>query len=591
MSSEMLWVIGVLVGAVVLFATEWISVDVAALLVMTILMLSGTLSSQEGIGGFSDSATVTVAAMFILSAGLSRTGAVNAIADRLARIVKKSFWLGLATLMLSVGTISAFINNTACVALFLPIALMLARVAQVSPSKLLMPVSFAAILGGTCTLIGTSPNLVVNSVAVSHGLEPFGMFEFGQLGLLTLVMGSVYMLILGTRLIPDRRSSSELTNTFAMGDYLTEIVLLPEASSVGKLVGESPLVHDLDIDILQIYRDADVLSVPLSDVRLHANDILRVRCDVEKLRKLQGKQGIQFKSNLRLTESTMDTREVVLVEAVIAPASLLVGRSLKQINFRARFGATAIAIRHHEELLHENLGNVPLRAGDVLLIEARRDHLGTLKGNSNFVLISETEESWFRRRRIPVAVLIFAAVVTAVTLGASTVLAALMGALMMVLTGCLTVEEAYRALDLKVLFMIAGSLSLGAALEKTGTAVYLAERFASSLGGFGSFAVVGGVYLITMILTELISNAATAALVSPLAIGIGLSLGLDPRPLLVAVTFASSASFMTPVGYQTNTMIFGPGQYRFSDFLRVGVPLNLMCWALATVMIPLLWPL
>lgn len=585
-------VLVVLVAAVVLFATEALTVDLVALLVLTVLMLFGILTPSEGFAGFSDAATVTIGAMFVLSAGLSRTGAVNAMADRLAGALKRNFWGGVAILMLAVGFISAFINNTACVALFLPISLTLARAARVSPSKLLMPVSFAAILGGTCSLIGTSPNLVVSSIAASHGLEPFSMFEFTKLGAVTLVVGSVYMLTVGIRLIPDRRPTSELTRTFGMADYLTEIVLLPQASSVGKLLGVSPLIQDLDIDVLEIHRDGDVMLVPLATVKLEANDILRVRCDVDKLRKLQGKKGIRLKSNLNLTDEAMDTQEAVLVEGVISPSSPLVGRSLKDFNFRARFGATAIAIRHHDKLLHENLGDVPLRAGDALLIEARRDQLAALKGHPAFVLVTETEESWFRSKRLVAAVAIFSGVVLAASAGhVPMVVAALPGALFMVLAGCLTIEEAYRSLDLKVLFMIAGALSLGTALEKTGAADLVAQAFSAELGAYGPYAIVGGLYLLAMVLTEMISNAATAALLAPLAISVGLTLGVDPRPLLISVTFASSASFMTPVGYQTNAMIFGPGQYRFSDFLRVGVPLNLLCWLVATLLIPWFWPL
>ncbi|MBI3928282.1 MAG: SLC13 family permease [Armatimonadetes bacterium] len=591
MTQDMQITAVILFVAVLLFVTEKISVDLVALLTVCALTISGILTPSEGFSGFGDAATVTVAAMFILGAGLSRTGAVNRLADFLTPIIKRNLWMGMAIMMLTISAVSGFINNTACVAVFMPIALSLSRIAQVSPSKLLMPTSFAAILGGTCTLIGTSPNIVVSSIAVQHGEPPFGMFEFSQLGLLTAVVGTVYMLFLGIPLIPARRPAGDLTGSFGMGEYLTDIVLLPDAPSVGKTLEQSPLIQDLDIDVLEIRRDGEILPVPGTHVVLRADDILRVRCDVEKLRKLQQKKGIRLTAS-GLTDKELRSGEAELVEAVVARGSLLDGETLAEANFRSRFGATAIAIRHRNQVLHEGLGRVPLRAGDALLIEVSRERLELLKQHPAFVLVNESGERWFRKDKALLALGIFAAVVLLSTLEIVPInVGAVAGSIAMILTGCMRIEDAYRALDLKVLFLIAGALSLGAAIEKTGAAVLLAKFLVAQLGTMGPTVMVGGIYLIAMLLTELISNSATAALVTPLAIATAHSLGVDPRPFLIAVTFAASASFMTPVGYQTNTMIYGPGQYKFMDFIKVGGPLNLLCWINAMIVIPILWPL
>ena len=588
MTSSVVTVVVLLIAAMVFFVTEMLSVDLVALLIMSVLVLSGILTVGEAFSGFSDEATITVASMLVLGAGLSRTGAVNNLAGWLTQLIKRRFWLGIATLMVTVALVSTFINNTACVAVFLPLVITLARNANISPSKLLMPLSFAAILGGTCSLIGTSPNLLVNSIGVSHGLAPMGMFEFTSLGMITAALGITYLLVIGVRLIPDRRPSGNLSESFDVDDFLTEIVLLPEATSVGKTLENCPLIQDLDLDILEIRRSGDSIVLPGSHIELKAHDELRVRCNVEKLRTLQSRKGVRLKGSSEWDPSSYSE----LVEVVILAGSPLDGRSLAEIDFRNRFGGTAIAIRHRDELLHEGLGRVALSAGDVLLVEVHTERMGQLKLQRGFLTVSDDGEGWFRKKKAATAVGIFGLAVVLATFGTVPISAAAMaGCLVMILTGCLRLEDAYRALDLKILFLIAGTLSLGKAMEKTGAAGLAAGFLVDILGDFGPVVLLSGIYLITMILTELISNSATAVLVSPLAIATAVSLDLDPKPFLIAVTFAASASFMTPVGYQTNTMIYGPGQYKFVDFLKIGTPLNLLCWVVATVFIPVFWPL
>jgi di/tricarboxylate transporter len=591
MTFEIVFVLALLVAAVVLFITEKLRVDLVALIVMAALLVSGIITPEEGIAGFSNPATVTVAAMFVLSHGLFKTGAINLIGNGLTMIGRRSYWVAVLAMMLLIGGISAFINNTAAVALFLPIVIGLARDLRVSPSKLLMPLSFASMFGGVCTLIGTSTNILVNSIGIAHRQPPFEMFEFAPLGLIMFAAGTLYMLAIGTRLIPNRRTSKDLTETFGMGDYLTEIILLPEAKSVGKSIKDSPLIEEMDVDIIEIYRDQELLSPPSPETVLQANDLLRVRCNVEMIRKLEDRVGVVLKSGLKWRDEDLQSAEAILVEAVIAPGSPLEGRSLKEADFRNSYGATALAIRHRGTVMRENLGNIPLKAGDVLLIEVRRDRLSQLKRNQAFVVVSELPVQDFRKGKIVPALVIIAGVVIAATLNILPIVAgAIIGSVLFVATGVIDLEEAYEAIDWQVIFLLAGILTLGTALETTGAARLISSAILKTFGVWGPVAMIAAFYLLTSLLTEAMSNNASAAMIAPIAITTAETIGVSPRPFLVAVAFAASASFMTPVGYQTNTLIYGPGQYRFSDFLRVGTPLNLIFWLVATLLIPQFWP-
>jgi Trk K+ transport system NAD-binding subunit len=375
-----------------------------------------------------------------------------------------------------------------------------------------------------------------------------------------------------------------------IGDYLTEIILLPEAQSVGKMIKDSPLIQDLDIDIINVYRDGNSLR-PLSLwTVLQANDVLRVRCNIHKVQKLQEREGILLKSDTKLWDKDLKSDEITLVEAVIAPNSKLEGKSLIESQFRHDFGATVLAIRHRGEVMHENLEVAPLKAGDVLLLRLKREDLNQLKQDPAFVIVSSPGLPEFRKHKTLPALLIISAVVLTASLNIfPIVVSAILGCILMVLTRCVTLEEAYRSIEWQVIFLLAGVLTLGIALEKTGAALFISNVFVSGIGGLGPTALVSALFLLTMILTNVMSNNATAALLAPIAIGIADSMALNPRPFLMAVTFAASLSFMTPVGYQTNTIIYGPGQYKFSDFLRVGTPLNVLFWILATLLIPKIW--
>lgn len=589
MTVEILIVLGLVASAVILFATERLPVDLTALVLMATMLLSGIITPQEAISGFSNPATITVGAMFVLSAGLYRTGAVNAVGRGLARLGKKSYWLTLAVMMLVIGSISAFINNTAAVAIFLPIVLGVARDTSTSASRFLMPLSYASMFGGVCTLIGTSTNILVSSIIERRGLAPIGMFELTDMGLVFFGAGVLYMLLVGVRLIPDRGDKTE--RRLGSGDYVTEIILQPEARSVGTMLKQSPLLHELDLKSIDVFRDGRRLDDPPEQIKLQEGDHLKVRCDLENFRKIRQRRGITLKHELDQGTGGEKGEETTLVEAVIAPDSTLDRRSLKEARFRSRYGFSALAIRHQGRVMRENLETIVLRGGDVLLFDLDSRQIERLRLDRTFVVISEVQAPVFRKRKTAIALAVVTAVVASAAFGVLPIMSgAIIGCIVMVLAGCLSMEEAYESIDWKVIMLMAGVLTLGVAMEKSGAALFLSKFIVYILGGAGPTAMVAALYLFSALITAMLSNNATVALLIPIVFATADSMKIDPRPLIMAVTYAASLDFMTPFGYQTNTLIYGPGQYRFVDYLRVGTPLNILFWVLATIFIPRFWP-
>jgi len=593
---EIIIVLVVLVLAIVLFATEILSVDIVALLIMVTLIVSGVISPTEGVSGFSNSATITVASMFILSAALFKSGAVVGLGNKMAELFQYNFWIAIVATMLVVGSISAFINNTPVVAIFIPILAGAAAKSGHSLGRLLMPLSFASMFGGVCTLIGTSTNILVSGIAAENGLEPFSMFEMSKLGVIFFGTGILYMLLIGIHLIPDRENGKDLVKKFGMGAYLTEIILEAKAPSVGKKIKDSPLVKNLDIDILEVKREGQKYFMPSGEMVLQESDILKVRCDLEKIKTLKEREGIKLKSDAKFEGQDMETEELTLVEAVIAPNSQFEGKTVKNVGFRQRYGATVLAIRHRGEIMREKVANTVLRSGDTLLIEAQKDKLDVLRqlqlhGRNTFLIVSEVGLPQFKTNKIAIVVGTIAAIILLASLNILPIMvAALAGCVFLILTGCISMEESYRAIDWKVIFLLAGAMSLGVALDRSGAAVLISDFLINIVGAWGPIAIVSVLYLLTSIMTETMSNNASAVLLAPIAIAASITMEVDARPFLMAITFAASSSFMTPIGYQTNTMIYGTGNFKFIDFVKVGGPLNLIFWVIATFMIPYFFP-
>lgn len=593
---EIIIVLIVLVLAIVLFATEILSVDIVALLIMVTLIVTGVISPTEGVSGFSNSATITVASMFILSAALFKSGAVVGLGNKMAELFQYNFWIAIVATMVVVGSISAFINNTPVVAIFIPILAGAAAKSGHSLGRLLMPLSFASMFGGVCTLIGTSTNILVSGIAAENGLEPFSMFEMSKLGVIFFGTGILYMLLIGIHLIPDRENGKDLVKKFGMGDYLTEIILEDKAPSVGKKIKDSPLVKNLDIDILEVKREGQNYFMPSGEMVLLKGDILKVRCDLEKIKTLKEREGIKLKSDAKFQGQDMESEELTLVEAVIAPNSQFEGKTVKQVGFRQRYGATVLAIRHRGEIMREKVANTVLRSGDTLLIEAQKDKLDFLRqlqlhGRNTFLIVSEVGLPNFKTNKIAIVVATIAAIILIASLNILPIMvAALAGCVFLILTGCISMEESYRAIDWKVIFLLAGAMSLGVALDRSGAAVLISDFLINIVGAWGPIAIVSVLYLLTSVMTESMSNNASAVLLAPIAIAASITMEVDARPFLMAITFAASSSFMTPIGYQTNTMIYGTGNFKFIDFVKVGGPLNLIFWVIATFMIPYFFP-
>jgi di/tricarboxylate transporter len=597
---EIALVLLITAGAVYLFVTEKFRSDLVALVVLGALVLVGLagklgswlaagkwISPEEGVSGFSNPATITVAAMFVLSAGLQKTGAV-AIVGRLLGRLGRWPWLMLVVMMSLVGLVSGFINNTAAVAIFLPPVMAACARNRVSPSRFLIPLSYAAQFGGSCTLIGTSTNLLVSAVSAGAGHGAFNMFEFTRLGLVLLGAGIVYVTLIGHWLLPERRGA-QLLEAYQLGEYITELRVLPESPLIGKTVAQSKFGQNQDVTLLEVLRPPQTIFAPLYEP-LRAGDLLLVRSSVPALIELKTAWKLEMEPEFQLKDEALQARDLRLAEVLVAPRSDLLHRTLPEVDFRRRYNAIVLAIQRRDETARERLNQVRLRFGDALLLLAPAEEIARLRSDPNLLLLEQAGEPVLRRRRIPVALAIFAAVVALPALNLMPILASsIFGCIALVMTRCLTLEEAYAAIDWKVIFLLAGVLPLGLAVQKSGAASWLAQSTLDLFGQFGPVVVLAALYLITAVLTEFMSNNATAVLLSPIAISAATVLSVDPRPFLMAVCFAASTSFSTPVGYQTNAMVQHPGGYRFTDYLRIGLPLNLLFWALAVWFIPRIW--
>lgn len=585
---EIALVLAILVGAVALFVSEKYPIDLVAFMVAGSLLLFGLVTPDEGISGFSNQATVTVAAMFVLSSGLQKTGAVAAIGRLLVRLGRNHF-LVLVMIMGSVGVISAFINNTAAVAVLLPLVLAVANKRKISASRLLIPLSYASQFGGVCTLIGTSTNLLVSAISEQAGFGAFSMFEFSRLGLIMFAAGFFYFLLFGRWLLPDRQAQA-LTETYELGKYITELRVMADSPLIGKTVMESNLGTEHDVTILKLLDEDRKVWVPYRQ-RLREGSVLLARGSLKELMALKESARLELHAEFKLRDESLQDEEMVLVQALVSPQSQLIGRTLKNIYFRHRYNALVLAIHRRGALLREQLNAVRLELGDVLLVMVAQRDIDELRSTDDLLILGEVQEPSLHRHKVPVALGTVAAVVGLAATGIMPILvSAILGCVIMVLSRCISLEEAYKAVDWKVIFLLAGILPLGIAMEKTGSATWVASHAIGLAGELGPVAVLAALYLLTAILTEGMSNNAAAVLLAPIAIATSIQLGIDPKPMLMAVTFAASTSFATPIGYQTNAMVYNVGGYRYADYLKVGVPLNLIFWVLAVIFIPIFWP-
>ncbi len=585
-----------MVGAFALFVTEALAVDLVGLLILVALVLRGTLTPSEVFDGFGNPALITVAAMFVLSAGLIRAGTLDRITHLMFHISKGNGKRLVLMVMVTVAVSSAFLNNTPVTVIFLPIVLGAAASFDIAPSKLLIPMSYASIMGGTCTLIGTSTNLLVAEEARIHSHMTMSMFEFSIPGIIFAAVGFAFMGLFATRLLPDRMSVSNATSAGRIREFVTEVCFESGSPLISKSYQEL-LTKSQGITPLMLIRGDDVVFAPLvanpKAQFIREGDVLLLKGEPGAINALLDRDGITLPSELgALLAQEGKGKTMTMVELVINPNSPLIGRTIARAGFARRHGnAAAIAVLRRDEHLRERVSEIRLRLGDTLLVVCEESMIENLRTSNEFILLEGVERQVVRHDKAPIALGIMALVVLLAALEILPIVTlALTGVALMVLTGCLSMRMAYDAIDMSIVFLIAGMLALGRALDKTGVLDHASGWLVDSLQSNGPLAVMAGIYLLSAALTSLVSNNAVAVLVTPLAIQTAFSMGYQPEPFVFATLFGASASFSTPIGYQTNLFVYAPGGYRFTDYLRIGLPLNVLLFIVSMWVIPWFWP-
>jgi di/tricarboxylate transporter len=584
-----------LVATLALFFFEVLSVEVTALALLSALLLTGLVTLEQAFAGFSNPAVLTIGGLFVLSHALVKTGFLEIVADRLSRRFGNRRWMGLAVFLLMVAMMSGFLNNTAVVAMSIPLAIDLCRRFGLSPSRVLIPLSYAAIFGGTLTLIGTSTNLLVSAEARRAGVAEIGMFEFTPLGAIFLVVGLGYVLVLAPRLLPERAPTESLTRKYELAEFLTELRVLADSKAIGSTVRDLDLSHRFDVTALALLRGERRYTEDLRVLRLQPEDILIVRGAMASLLRVRDELGIALLSDVKLTDQELASDEQVVVEALISPGSSLIGRTLQEVDFRRHYGGFVLAVRREEATLRERLARTRLRFSDTLLVMTTRPRLEELRANDDLITTTELDLQLHKRRFWWLPLVLIPAIMLVAATGISELLVGvLVSAVALLALGVIATRESYRAVDWSVIVFIAAFIPVGAAMDNTGLDGLLASSVLFPVSflpqGVAPWLALSLLYLVTSIMTETITNNATAIVLTPVGISMASQLGVDPRPFIFAVCFAASASFMTPTGYQTNMMVYGPGSYRFLDFSRFGTPLNFLFWVVASVLIPVFWP-
>ena len=595
MNIEIIIVLLILSLGFFLFIKEYFSIDVTALIILSSFFGMGYLTPSEAVSGFSNPAVITIGLLFILSSAIQKTGLLEYIVVTINRLVHSSKIIGLAAYYFTISIASSLINNTAIVAIFMPITIRLAHNYHVSPSKMLIPLSYAAILGGTLTLVGTSTNLLVNSIYISYeGSHPLGMFEFLKYGSIILVIGTVYLLFIAPRLIPSRTTTSSLTKSYHLGGYLTEMKVKKGSVLVGKSCFDRSINQNYDVTVLDIIRDKKHIVKNIRRTILKEGDILFVRGTLENFLRMKEVEGVALLTDEKLTQSELEQEDNELVECLLTDDSGLVGKSLMSTNFRQIYGAFILAIRREGDIFRKKIAHMKLRAFDTLLVYGPSKKIASLSDGGNFIVLGKVqarlikEKFWWVSIYVVLISIIFAAV------GYIPIMkGAFLSVVILLSLKIITAQESYQSIHWQVIFLIAALIPIGIVIQKTGTADWIGNNISNFIFLFSSelqpYVLLATIYFITMILTEISSNVATAIIMVPIAIAVSNQLGLEPRPFVFTVAFAASSSFITPIGYQTNLMVYGPGGYKFSDYTRVGLPLSLILLVSAVLIIPKLW--
>ncbi|MFC7705260.1 SLC13 family permease [Plastorhodobacter daqingensis] len=582
-TTEAIVAIGIVIGMFIMFMREIYPVEVVAIGGAVLMLLLGILPFTATTEVFSNNAPWTIASLFIVVGGLVRTGALDWITQIAARNVEARPRTTLVTLALGVVALSAFVNNTPVVVVMIPIFMQLAKQLSLSPSKLMIPLSYLSIFGGTVTLLGTSTNLLVDGVARTQGLEPFGIFEITGVGITLAVIGVAYLAFFAPRLLPDRDSMSAMLTDRSRMKFFTEVAVPEDSTLIGRKLDEVELFKRGGARVIDVLRGDASLRRNLAEVELMAGDRVVLRTPMSEV------LGLQQNKELRLVDK-LSSVQTNTVEVLITPGCHMVGRSLGSMRLRRRYGVYPLAVHRRNQNIGRQLDDLVVRVGDTLLLEGAPGDIHRLATEMELVEIGQPSEKAFRRSHAPIVIAVLVAIVGLSAMNIAPIhILAFIGVAVVLLTRCIDAEEAFSFIDGRLLALIFGMLAVGAGLDHSGAVQLVVTSVAPWLAGLPPFVLILAIYALTSVLTELVTNNAVAVVVTPIAIGLALSLGMDPRPLVIAVMMGASASFATPIGYQTNTLVYGPGGYRFTDFLRIGLPLNVVMAIATTVVVSLFY--
>ena len=607
LDSQLLQFMIIITLMIISFVFEIVPMEVTALGTVGLLLVFNIITIDEAIAGFSNKAVITIGAIFIISKALVKTGFLEVLSHYLYKLGGNNKWLTFSIFFITTAIISGFLNNTAAVAIFIPLALKLCQKFHISPTKILLPLSYAAIFGGTLTLIGTSTNLIVNSFLENHStIEPFKMFEFTKLGIIFCLVGIFYNLIISRWVLPSRAITSSLTQKYHMSTYLTEFKIEKDSKLIGKSISDFNVKKKYEFDIVKIIRNKIDLTIALNDTIIRKDDVLLIQINVKDILSFKKELGLLLLSDIKLSQNELTGSNHVLVEGLIPQNSTIIGKTLSQLNYREMYSSFVLAISRQSELLRDKVAHIKLRFSDTLLIMIPKDKIDSIREKNELIILEELDIHlryerywWLSILLLPIVMILASFQFISITEGA------ILAAILLLVLKSISMTDVYEAINWPVIFLIALLIPIGTAMENTGAANFLSGSILNYINKIDIGIemeikyVISILYFITFITSAFISNAAVAIILSPLAIllsehfqSLDSAFAVDPtRAFLMAICFGASASFMTPIGYQTNLMVFGPGQYKFKDFLLAGIPLTLIFWILASYFIPIYWPI
>ena len=592
MTTDIALTLAIILMAIILFATEKLRVDLVALLVLIAVSVTGLVSKEEVFLGFANPAVITIWAVYIVSGGLFRTGVADILGSMIMRLSGTSEVRLIAVIMLTCGIMSAFMNNVGAVAVLMPAVIGISKKTKLPVSKLLIPLAFSSLLGGKMTLIGTPANILAQGILIARGLPSFGFFDITPMGILVLATGIIYMAMVGRHLLPVRETADEQFALLRLREFISDVQVTAESPLIGKNLYKSKLGSDYDLMVLSIIRVEEPITALHRDFIIEKDDHLILKGSAKNLLNARNALNLKIHTDHDIEHGQIWTqRYSYIFEATLAPSSTLVGRTLDEVRFRDRFGFTTLAVWHHGDIITDHLRDIKLNFGDALLLQGPPSKVGALQDGNEFLVLEPLDLEPDLKKKAPIAagiMMVVIAMAMLTNLGIAT--AMVIGAVSMVLTGCLTMDEAYESIDWRTVFLVGGMLSLGIAMENTGTAQYLADLLLGVLGDYGPLGLLAGIYLLSALITQPMSNAAAVVLMVPIAVDTALGLDANILTFTMAVVIGAATSFLSPVGHKANVLVFGPGGYRFFDYTRVGILLTIALFIVSMIFLPVFWP-